>query len=294
MPGPVVDPNATVVDPNAAPEGAASPTPPAAQGAEPAAADSGEGGSGGEEGSSSAAAGSPPAASGEGEAGAAPIAAVTKKEDWREAKIRRLTAQLHSLRDSTGEGTSGEAPAADPAAAPEARLQEAEIERRAQERAREISSIETFNRMCKETATAGRQAFPDFDTRITALREAFAGGQEDMRQQIVYNQFVAAALETGQAPQLLHQLGGDLDEAARIMSLPPIKMAVELTKLAGRAPDTSTTRAPKPIVPVGSKGSAHTQIAPDDPDRADNLPTAEWMKRRNEQDKQRREASGRR
>lgn len=222
---------------------------------------------------------------------AAPAPAPAKKEDWREAKIRRLTAQLHELR---GQEAAPEPAAQAPADDPAARLAEAEIERRARERAKEISAIDTFNRMCREAANAGRQAFPDFDTKVSALREAFAGGEGDVQQQVTYNQFVAALLETGQAPALLHQLGSDLDEAARIINLPPIKMVVELTRLAGKAPDTSTTRAPKPITPVGSKGAAHTAISPDDPERADNLPTAEWMKRRNEQERQRHEASGRR
>lgn len=218
-------------------------------------------------------------------------AAPAKKEDWREAKIRRLTAQLHELRDQPA-AESAEPAGTEPE--PAARLAEAEIERRARERAKEISAIETFNRMCRDAATAGRQAFPDFDTRVTALREAFSGADGDVQQQVTYNQFVAAALETGQAPAILHQLGGDLDEAARILALPPMKMVVELTRLAGKAPDTSTTRAPKPITPLGSKGAAHTAIEPDDPERADNLPTPEWMKRRNAQEKSRLEATGRR
>lgn len=287
----MADPNAPALDPNA-PLAEGDPPAPASgapSGADPAPPDPGAGGSGGEDTGSSAAGETPPSPPVAVEDS---IAAAPKREDWREAKIRRLTAQLHELRDKPLAETP-EVPLA-PVADPAVRLQEAEIERRARVLASQQNAIDTFNRMCREAATAGRVAFPDFDTRVTALREAFAGGEEDVQQQIIYNQFVAAALETGSAPALLHRLGGDLDEAARIMALSPIKMAVELTRLAGKAPDTSTTRAPKPITPVGSKGAAHTAIAPDDPERADNLPTAEWMKRRNEQEKTRAEAGGRR
>jgi hypothetical protein len=265
----------------------ASSGPPEAQGADSAASGSGAGGQEGEAAGSSAAGeatSSPPAAT-EGAAGAeAPPA---PKEDWREAKIRRLTARLHALEDKPGE-TETPAPAA--AATPEVRLQEAEIERRAREIAQQNIAVDTFNRLCTEAVAAGRQQFPDFDTRITALRTNLSGGKEDLQQQVAYNQFVAAALETGQAPALFHQLGGDLDEAARIMSLPLVKMTVELTRLAGKAPDTTVSRAPKPITPVGSRGAPHTAIAPDDPERADRLSTREWMERRNAQEKAKFEA----
>lgn len=254
--------------------------PPAEQGADPGPADPGAGGQGGDDTQVSAAGEAPlvpPAAPGDPE-GEAPIPG-PKKEDWREAKIKRLTAQLHELREKPA--ASAETPV--PGPSPEERLNEAEIERRAREYARQSNAIDTFNRMCKEAADSGRQAFPDWDTRISALRTAFSGGPEDVQQQVTYNQFVAAALETGSAPQILHALGGDLDEAARIMAMPSIKMAVELTRLAGRAPDTSATRAPKPITPVGSKGAAHTAISPDDPERADTLSISDWMKRRDAQ-----------
>ena len=47
-----------------------------------------------------------------------------------------------------------------------------------------------------------------------------------------YNLFLDTAIETGEGPRLLHELGSNLDEAFRILSLPPTKMAVELAKRA--------------------------------------------------------------
>jgi hypothetical protein len=160
-------------------------------------------------------------------------------------------------------------------------LPSVEIERRAQEIAAQQAQINAFNDACQRTANAGKSQFPDFDSRIKELSKL--AGDGDLQQQMTYNTFIAAAIETGEAPKILHELGGNLDEAARIMSLPPFKMAVELTKMALGKPATETSKAPKPITPVGGQRASHSAISPDDPDRSDHLTTREWMSRRNEQ-----------
>jgi len=218
---------------------------------------------------------------GEAPADSAPATPVVPppKEDWRDARIKRLTAKLRELQPGAKPDESEPSP---PSPDPGTRLAEAEIERRAQELSRQNSAIAEFNRQCNDAAAAGQKTYKDFDSRITSLRQ-LAGGPEDLTQQVAYNQFVAAALETGEAPKLLHVLGGDLDEAARIMALNPVRMAIELTRLAARDLDTNTSQAPKPISPVGGRGAPHTSIDPADPERADRLTTAEWMTRRNAQ-----------
>jgi hypothetical protein len=97
-----------------------------------------------------------------------------------------------------------------------------------------------------------------------------------------YNGFLAAALETGEAPKLIYALGSDLNEANRILSLPPLKMAVELTKLAAK-PEQQISKASKPITPLNGRGVAHEAVDPTDPTRADALSTKAWMERRNAQ-----------
>ncbi len=67
------------------------------------------------------------------------------------------------------------------------------------------------------------------------------------------------------------------------MALPPIKMAVELTKIAS-GQGRQVSGAAKPITPVGGRGASHDAIDPTDPERADKLSTAEWMKRMDERD----------
>jgi hypothetical protein len=152
-----------------------------------------------------------------------------------------------------------------------------------------MAAAEKFDSDCNAVAEAGRKAFGKeaFDSSIANFTKNLVDGDDPASVQS-YNEFLLAALETGEAPRLLHELGQNLDEAARILALPPIKRAVELAKLAVREP-SEITKAPKPLTPIGNRGGSHTSIDPTDAERADRLTTAEWMKRREEQVKARRE-----
>jgi hypothetical protein len=69
-----------------------------------------------------------------------------------------------------------------------------------------------------------------------------------------------------------------MDEAARIMSLPPIQMARELTKLEfklGQPATKPVSKAPAPIKPLGSGKAAGEGLS-------DDLPIDEWMRRHNQ------------
>ncbi len=196
--------------------------------------------------------------------------------DWRDDRIRVLTARLNEERAKNAGGgvKPGETPGNvtnDPA----------EFERRVQTEAARVASEAEFNRACNDTAAAGRLAFPDFDTRTAELKRIVT--VNDPSSQRAYYDMLSAAIETGDGPKILHTLGGDLNEAARIMALPPIKMAVELTKIAS-GQGRQVSGAAKPITPVGGRGASHDAIDPTDPERADKLSTAEWMKRMDERD----------
>jgi hypothetical protein len=208
----------------------------------------------------------------------------TPAVNWKDRRIAQLTAKLREEQAKAKPATV----TTDPAAAAVAETQ-ADFDARVSARAAELTAGNEFNRQCSEAGKAGEAAFPDFQDRVKQLVTLV--DRNDPSQVQTYNQFLSAALETGNAPQLIHALGGDLDEASRIMSLSPIKMAVELTKLAAKAPQAAEggkdelqlSGAPKPITPVGGRAGPHTQIDPTDPSRSDSLSTAEWMRRRNAQ-----------
>lgn len=135
-------------------------------------------------------------------------------------------------------------------------------------------------------AAQGKEQFGEaaFNASVVALTSVI--DRSDPGEVQAYRSLVEAAIDTGQAPRLIHLLGQDPSEAARLLELSPARMGVELAKLAAADPDRSTSRAPRPAqVPRGSGGGSapHTAIDPTDPERADRLTTAEWMARRNQQ-----------
>lgn len=266
---PADDPNTPPVDPQAADP----PAPPAAD-APPA---------------------SPPASDPPAPAAAPPA------PDWRDRRISTLTGQNHEKQRriaeleaqlATARGTTQPAAPATPPAPPAGGP---DFEARVQAEA----SARAFSARCDEAANVGNGMFSDFQARVTSLTNVAGinrqpGAPNDPAAVANYNGFLAAALETGEAPRLIHFLGGDQNEASRILSLPPMRMAVELTKLVaklpaigGEGPDPNAppSGAPRPIRPVGARpaGGGQGDIRPDDPDRADQLSSAEWFKRREAQ-----------
>lgn len=199
-------------------------------------------------------------------------AATTHEPDWRDKRIDVLTAKLREAQSRITE------PPPPPTNQP---LTEAEVERRADIRARQLAAVNQFNRDCNNAVEEGRAKFPEtFDVRTAQLKRlADANDPQSVSQ---YNSMLVAALATGKAPEILHVLGGDLNEAMRVMNLPPTAQAIELAKLSMKGEEVLSA-APKPITPIGRKEPQNTEISPDDPTKADNLGIKEWMRRRNAQ-----------
>lgn len=206
--------------------------------------------------------------------------------DWREARLRVETAKRREAEARVRELEARQVakPPVEDSAGKAARYTDDDVNRLADQKAAMQSQWRAFSDACDATAAQGRRDFTDFDSRVGELRRLV--DQNDVESQGAYNRFLAAAMETGEAAKILHALGGDLNEAQRIMSLAPVKMGVEMAKLAmGQGKEFS--KAPKPINAINSRGSARVEISPDDAERADNLSTAEWMKRREAQVKER-------
>lgn len=174
--------------------------------------------------------------------------------NWREEERRRIAAEQELAKFRAGqkppqEGTQRPATAED-------------IDRLAMQKAALIAETKTFNDRCNEAYAKGKEEFQDWDSKLANFVPL--GG--------LSTQLVQAALETGEAHKVLHHLGGNMDEAARVMSLPPLKMAVELARIAAKASQPSgVSRAPAPVRPLRPGSKAEPSI--DD----DNLSTEEWM-----------------
>lgn len=201
-----------------------------------------------------------------------PVAKPT--DDWKDRRIAQLTARLRAAQAKTPEIV--------PPPTPTTSAPESDFDARVNAEAARRAESAAFAQACERVRSEGDATFPDFGSRVESLAQLVDGS--DPASVSTYSSFIAAAIETGEGPKLIHALGGDLNEASRILALSPTKMAVELTKLALRAePTAEPSKLPKPITPVGSRGATHEAIDPRDAERADRLSTREWMARREAQ-----------
>jgi hypothetical protein len=186
------------------------------------------------------------------------------KEDWREQRIRALTAKhaaeveraraleerLEALTRAAQPQTTGAAPqgAQAPAAAPqndmEAMVQQ-EVARR------------QFDEACNNTYSAGKAKFQDFDDAVKGF--SLIGGAP--------KPFLEAVTSLDHGADVFYALGKDPGEAVRIIGLPPAKQAIELARLEAKItappPPKPVSRAPSPISPIAPGNEIDENIEPD-------------------------------
>lgn len=202
------------------------------------------------------------------------------KPDWRDERLATTTAQKKALAERLAKY---ETPDGKPVTVPAvgdtpAALTQADVDRLAGEKAVALAARADFDARANATAKEGQKLYPDFMARVGELVKVV--DKSDPASRKAYDDFLEAAMETGEAPKLIYELGGDLNEAVRIMSLSPTKRAIELTQRA-LGIDTGPSSMPKPMTTVQGKNSGPSEIAASDPVRADKLSSAEWHKRRN-------------
>lgn len=256
-------------------------------------------------GGTAAPAASPGGASPEPTAGASPPPAASEPPRWATGRIDELTAKWReeerksaSLQQQldianaalrtrqqapTSSGTSAPAPTPAPTAVhvPAAGTQAfddavaAEADRR--------SRVAQFNRDADQLVTAGRGAYQDFDATIANYQRLGLGN--DPSAQAKYISLVEAAIETGNGARVIYELGKNLDEAHRILNLPPVKMAVEVAKLGAPKAPAPVSAAPKPPTPIAAHAAAEPDIY------NDRLTYPEWLAAR-ERDLAQKKAAG--
>lgn len=117
----------------------------------------------------------------------------------------------------------------------------------------------------KSVATTGEAAYPDW---ASAVQNLDALGISDSQ--------VSALLGMDDAEKVIYSLGKNPEEAARILSLPPVEQGRALERLALKAAQPAAkavSNAPAPITPVDSNVSGDI-----DPSK---LSMEEWVKWRN-------------
>ena len=190
-------------------------------------------------------------------------------------RINKLTAQKAELEREVAKLKSGQS--AD-ATAMQAEIAE-KAAKLAQEEAGKIAAWNSFTGALNGAIAEGQKEFgaEKFGGAVAALRTLH--DQNDPEAASKYLNMLQAVLDTGAAPKLIAVLGEDPNEAARIMSLTPTKMGVELGKLAFRDAE-GVSAAPKPVTLITGVGRTHVAIAAEDPERSDSIDMRVWMERR--------------
>lgn len=113
--------------------------------------------------------------------------------------------------------------------------------------AKRLVQQERFDEACNKTFEAGKKDFPDFEQSLRTFGMLGGAPQE----------FLEAVTSMDLGHRVIHHLGQNPEAAERLLSLPPLRMAMELTRLetslSKAAPPVS--KAPPPISPVGGRAA---------------------------------------
>lgn len=196
-----------------------------------------------------------------------------KKTPW---EIRRINAMTRQMREAERRAELAErrnqelaarlaaATAVDGDSAPTAASARPAITPEAFENAVNARAAEqAFNTVCNNIYREGVDTFEDFGERIENFRKI--GGMQPA--------LVEIAQELGNPAKILYDLAADPDEAARIMELPPARMAAAVAKLVAKPPvkAAAPSKAPPPITRVTGTASPEP-----DPEKMSAKEWREW------------------
>jgi hypothetical protein len=166
-----------------------------------------------------------------------------RRADLAEAEASDLRAKLYPQQ--------GQTPAQNSQAFNEAIINE-KAERIATQRVQENE----FNAACNRTYNAGKQELgEEFDKAIQGFNMFGGLGQ--------HPDLVRAANSIPDGHKVLAHLGANLDEAARIINLPPVQLGIEIAKLSAQNKANVISQAPSPNRPING-GSVNSAPGPDD------------------------------
>ena len=198
-----------------------------------------------------------------------------KRDPWYQKRIDELTKARREAerRADALEAlmTSRQHPPADGTPpAQQGASTDAEIMKRAMALAENQRLNEEANRVYQQ----GKGKYGDFDAAVQSLSQVADLSQKP--------DFLEAIVRLPNGADIYHHLGTNLDHAAEVLSLRGTALALELAKLSAElGKPRKTSSAPAPISPIGSSASPSGELS-------DDLPMAEWIKRRNAQIQKRR------
>lgn len=209
-----------------------------------------------------------------------------------------LTRELKLANDTIEEFKALSSKGADAAKANGADAKKAPTPAELQELVRQEAQQLNFNERCNAVAAEGKKAHDDFDKVVLGDLTSVSPVLGSNGRPVLPVPLLEAALETGNAHEVLYELGKDVGEAARIMALRPVAQAVELAKfsakLAAKAAEAAepevdedgkpimknVSRAPAPIKAPTKAGPVRPAFKVED---TENFSTEEWIRQREKQ-----------
>ncbi|MBU9403765.1 hypothetical protein KTE13_28880 [Burkholderia multivorans] len=167
------------------------------------------------------------------------------KNDWVQRRIDQLTREKHEEKRQR-EALEARLRELQPDATTTTAQQMTADQIRAE--AARLVAQEKFDAACNKVFDAGKTEFPDWDASLRTFQ--MLGGASP--------EFLEAVTSMDAGHKVLHHLGQNPEEAERLLSLPPLRMALELARLettVAQAKPAPVSKAPAPISPVGGKSA---------------------------------------
>lgn len=168
------------------------------------------------------------------------------KNDWVQRRIDQLTREKHEEKRQREALEAQLRQYQQPAETSQQPRQMTADEVRAE--AKRLIQEEKFNEACNKVFDAGKTEFPDWDSSLRTFQ--MLGGASP--------EFLEAVTAMDAGHKVLHHLGQNPETAERLLSLPPLRMALELARLestVGQAKPKPVSNAPAPITPIGGRSA---------------------------------------
>src|SRR5215472_13402532 len=203
----------------------------------------------------------------------APPAETGPPPDWK-MRIDRLTREKYEARRQVEEYQRQIQQAQERARQTQTPAGQGDARAEALQQFRAEAAEREFNAACNEVFRKGSADYTDFGDAVSALNAVGYGSRPDA---------LAAISAMPDGHHVYRALAQDLDNAARVLALPPMHMAMEFARMAhahgssqnGAAPPppAAVTRAPAPLRPVGGNSAR-----PEKP--LDQVSIGEFIRRR--------------
>jgi hypothetical protein len=170
------------------------------------------------------------------------------KNDWVQRRIDQLTREKHEekrQREALEQQLQQYRQPAEQTQQPNQRQMSADDVRA---EAKRLIQQEKFDDACNKVFDAGKTEFPDWDSSLRTFQ--MLGGASP--------EFLEAVTAMDAGHKVLHHLGQNPETAERLLSLPPLRMALELARLestVGQAKPKPVSNAPAPINPIGGRSA---------------------------------------